>query len=147
MPFNTTQLQKIKDFWRKKAEEYNIKLDENVPLEINAHYLRHFPTPCHCVECQSVLNIMVTNTLLHPDEIFLELQIPEVNDHIKTFHQLICPQAKKIIAAKIIDLSISHCTNAAEFTLNNSSLLVFQYCIDDTDTTIPRSKCSFSFEE
>ena len=57
---------------------------------------------------------MVTNTLVHPDEIFLiiekamlELQILEVNDHIKRFHQLTCPQAKKIIAAKIIDLSFS----------------------------------------
>ena len=125
---------------KEKAKEYGIKLDETVPLEITAHYLRHHQTPCPCVDCQSVLHLLATNTLLHPDSIFLgmekailELKHPEINEHIATFHQLTCPQAKKIVASTIIDLSISHCTNATEFILDNSSILVFQYCLDDSE--------------
>ena len=67
------------------------------------------------------------------EKAILELNPPEINEHIATFHQLTCPQAKKIVASKIIDLSISHCTNATKFILDNSSILVFQYCLDDSE--------------
>ena len=61
-----------------------------------------------------------------------QLNHPEINVHIATFHQLTCSQAKRIVASKIIDLSISHCTNATEFMLDNNSIFVLQYCFDDT---------------
>ena len=107
-------------------------------MDIDVNYLHNEQTPCPCVDCHSVLHLLVTNTLLHPDIIFLGLQTAisqlnnqEINEHIATFNRLDCSQAKRIIAAKIIDLSISHCTNT-EFNLDNKSTFVLQYYFDDT---------------
>ena len=111
---------------KEKAREYGIKLDNPHILDIDANYIRNEQTPCPCTDCHSVLHLLVTNTLLHPDLIFLGLQTAisnlnnqEINEHIETFNKLDCSQAKRIIAGKIIDLSIAHCTNA-EFTFVTS---------------------------
>ena len=74
LPYNSTQLNSIKNFLREKAHEYGIKLDEPHTLDIDVNYLRNEQTPCPCVDCHSVLHLLVTNTLLHPDIISLGLQ-------------------------------------------------------------------------
>ena len=123
---------------KEKAHEYGIKLDDPHILDIDANYLRNEQTPCPCTDCHSVLHLLVTNTLLHPDLIFLGLQTAisnlnnqEINEHIETFNKLDCSQAKRIIAGKIIDLSISYCTNA-EFNLDKKSTFILQYHFDNT---------------
>ena len=90
-----------------------------------------------------VQNATNTNTIIQPAELFLkveklisELQIPELIDHIKTFHQLKCKSAKNLVAAYILDFSIKYCTNAAEIQFSNGSLLVFQFSFDETDVQI-----------
>ena len=86
---------------------------------------------------------MVSNTIVHLTQIFLtlesaisELQVPELVNQIKTFHQMKCKHAKNIVAAYILDLSIKHCTSATQIQLSNASLLIFQYHFDDTDIQI-----------
>ena len=86
---------------------------------------------------------MVSNTIIQPAALFLkvetaisELQVPELTDQIKNFHQLTCQQARNVVAAYILDSSIKYCTNASEMQLSNASLLICQYNYDDTDVQI-----------
>ena len=92
MPYDTKQLQTIKDFLKKKAQEYKIPLDSVVSLDASANFLRYSPEDCACVECQETLHLMVSNTIIQPAELFLkvetvisELQVPELTDQIKNF--------------------------------------------------------------
>ena len=92
LPYDSTQLNSIKVFLREKAKEYGIQLDEPDSLDIDANYLRHQQTPCPCVDCLGVLHLLVTNTLLHPDIIFLgmetaisQLYHPELMDILQHF--------------------------------------------------------------
>ena len=73
------------------------------------------------MECQETLHLMVSNTIIQPAELFLkvetamsELQVPELTDQIKKFHQLTCKQARNVVAAYILDSSIKYCTNSSE---------------------------------
>ena len=51
---------------------------------------------------------MVSNKIVQPAELFLkvetaisELQVPELTEKIKNFHQMTCKQAKNVVAAYI----------------------------------------------
>ena len=79
----------------------------------------------------------VNNSIVQPAELFLkaekfisELKIPELVDHIKTFHQLQCKRAKNLVACYILYCSIKYCTNAAEIQFSNGLLLVLQFSFD-----------------
>ena len=92
------------------------------------------------MECQESSHLTVSNSIVHPAEIFLmiekaifALNIPEMKEQIQTFHQVKCRQAKNVIASYILDASIKYCTNSPEMQLSNASLLVFQYNFDDKD--------------
>ena len=111
LPYDTMQLQKIKDFLKKKAQEYKIPLDNVVSLDASANYIHHTLPVCNCVECQETLNLMVSNTIVHPTQLFMtlestisELQVPELVNQIKTFHQMKCKHAKNVVAAYILDV-------------------------------------------
>ena len=56
LPYDTMQLQKIKDFLKKKAQKYKIPLDSVVSLKASGNYIRYSPAVCSCVECQETLN-------------------------------------------------------------------------------------------
>ena len=92
------------------------------------------------MECLECLHLTVSNSIIHPAEIFIKvekailaLNIPEIEEHIKNFHQVKCSQVKNVIASYILDASIQYCTNSAEMQLTNASLLVFQYNFDNKD--------------
>ena len=74
LPYDTKQLQNIKDFLKKKAKEYKIPLDSVVPLDVTANYLCHSPVTCNCAECQETLHLMVSNTIVHPAQLFMTLE-------------------------------------------------------------------------
>jgi hypothetical protein len=135
LPYNTTQLQRIKDFLQQKATQYKVPVQS---VHASANFVRFTPPLCDCLECQKVANLSVSNSVLHPAEIFLlveqaiiALHITDISEKIQRFHQVKCSQAKNILASSILDDSIQYCTNATEMQLNNTSLLVFQYNFDN----------------
>ena len=131
-------LKKLRDFFKKKATEYKIPVSA---VDASVNYLRHTPTVCSCVECQESSHLTVSNSIVHPAEIFLmiekaifALNIPEMKEQIQHFHQVKCRQAKNVIAAYIIDSSIKHCTNSSEMQLSNASLLMTRMFISNLKT-------------
>ena len=140
LPYDTLQLQKIKEFLQQKAVEYKIPMD---PIEIKSNFVRHTPEVCNCHDCQNISDISVRNSLVRPAEIFIEIEqvilaldVQTITNKIKKFHQMTCKQAKNILASSILDTAIQYCTNATEMKLNNIPLLVFQYNFDDQDARI-----------
>ena len=71
LPYNTMQLQRIKDFLREKATQYNIPVK---CLDASANLVRFTPPICTCVDCQPLVEIHVSNSLLHPAELYVLLQ-------------------------------------------------------------------------
>ena len=62
-------------------------------VDASVNYLRHTPTDCSCVECQESSHLTVSNSIVHPAEIFLmiekaifALNIPEMKEQIQNFH-------------------------------------------------------------
>ena len=112
------QLQRIKDFLREKATQYNIPVKT---LDASANLVRFTPPICTCVDCQPLVEIHVSNSLLHPAELYVLLQpaiaaldIPSVRDQAEQFLAVQCHHAKNILASAILDTSIHHCTNLKE---------------------------------
>ena len=135
-----------------KATEYGIKLTDPQILDIDAHCIRNGLAPCPCTDCRSVLHLLVTNTILHPDLIFLDIQTAishldnqEINEHIETFHKLDCSQAKRIVAGKIIDLAIVHCANS-NFTQKPTFILQYHFDNEKIDLCFQDQKYPFQFK-
>ena len=131
---------KINDFLKEKATEFKIPV---VSLDAKSNYMCHIPSTCGCVECQEFSHLTVSNSIIHPAEIFLlieqailALNIPEMTEQIQNFHQVECRQARNILASSILDAAIQYCTNSAEMQLTNASLLVFQYNFENKDVLI-----------
>ena len=62
--------------------------------------------------------------------------MPDLVAPIKMFHSLKCNIARNVVAGFILDEAIRYCTNAAEMTLKEGSLLVFQLDSDSTNIQI-----------
>ena len=52
LPYDTKQLQKIRDFLKLKATEYKINLEKVGSLDATANFLRHSHETCICAKCQ-----------------------------------------------------------------------------------------------
>jgi hypothetical protein len=105
--------------------------------------VRFTPPICTCVDCQPLVEIHVSNSLLHPAELYVLLQpaiaaldIPSVRDQAEQFLAVKCHHAKNILASAILDTSIYHCTNLKEMQLSKSSLLIFKYHFDEQQVAI-----------
>ena len=72
LPYDSTQLQKIKDFLKKKATEYKIPVES---VDAKANYIRHTPSVCGCVECQEFSHLTVSNSIIHMAEIFINTSV------------------------------------------------------------------------
>ena len=114
-----------------------------VSLDVSANYLSHSPTACDCVEYQETLHLTVSNTVIHPADLFLriekaifELKIPGPEDHIRTFQTVKCRQVRNVIAFYILDALLHNCTNSSEMQLSNASLLIFQFSFDYNDVCL-----------
>ena len=66
----------------------------------------------------------------------MELKNQELDNKIANFHKAKCEEARDTLAAHIIDLAISICTNTSNLHFSDSSLLILQYSYDQTHLQI-----------
>ena len=66
----------------------------------------------------------------------MELKNKELDNNITDFHKAKCEEARDTLAAHIIDLAISICTNTSNLHFSDSSLLILQYSYDQTHLQI-----------
>ena len=102
LPYNSMQLQKIKEFLQQKALQYKIPVES---VDARANFVRFTPLICNCSECQQFADLSVSNSIRHPAELFLlveqaiaALNIAAITEKIQHFHQVKCSQAKNILA-------------------------------------------------
>ena len=65
-----------------------------------------------------------------------ELQLSDLEAPIRKFYSLCCDNARNVVAGFILDEAIRYFTNKAEMTLQEGSLLVFQFDYDSTNIHI-----------
>jgi hypothetical protein len=125
------QLNKIKEFLRKKSAEYKVNTPD---IDINANFVRHTPHICHCKDCHELEYQSVSNTILNAydfvkglEKSMICLKIPMIKNLFSNLHKIGCPIAKSTFSSIILDKAIQYCTNASDFYLDDSPLFVFQY--------------------
>ena len=62
LPYKSFQLNKIKEFLRKKSAEYKVNTPD---IDINANFVRHTPRICQCKDCHELESQSVSNTILN----------------------------------------------------------------------------------
>jgi hypothetical protein len=60
LPYNSFQLNKIKDFLREKYAEYKVTVPD---IKIDANFVRHHPRICQCKDCHELAPESVSNTI------------------------------------------------------------------------------------
>jgi hypothetical protein len=140
LPYNSTRLEKIRDFLAKKAKDYNIPAPV---ITANTNFVRHTFEPCNCVECKDLSHIIVGNTIINATEFVINLEtafstlnIPEIKALLQQFHKSSCTRAKSTLAAVIIDRAIHHCTSSDDIQLDHSPLFVFSYNLAGQDISL-----------
>jgi hypothetical protein len=140
LPYNSTQLEKNRDFLAKKAKDYNIPAPV---ITANTNFVRHTFEPCNCVECKDLSHIIMGNTIINATEFVINLEtafstlnIPEIKALLQQFHKSSCTRAKSTLAAVIIDRAIHHCTSSDDIQLDHSPLFVFSYNLAGQDISL-----------
>ena len=65
LPYNSFQLNKIKDFLMKKSAEYKVTVPD---IKIDANFVRHTPRICQCKDCHELAPQSVSNTIANTYE-------------------------------------------------------------------------------
>jgi hypothetical protein len=119
LPYNSFQLNKIKDFLRKKSAEYKVIAPE---IDIDANFVRHTPRVCQCKDCHELKSHSVSNTILNAydfvkglENSMMCLKIPMIKDLFTNLQKIGCPIAKSTFSNVILDKAIEYFTNASDF--------------------------------
>jgi len=144
LPYNSFQLNKIKNFLRKKSAEYKVIAPK---IEVDANFVRHAPRICQCKDCHEIKSQSISNTILNAygfvkglEEAMMCLKIPMIKDLFANLQKIQCPIAKQTFSNVILDKAIEFCTNASDFYLDDSSLFVFQYNLGNKNLSIQFDK-------
>ena len=89
LPYDSTQLEKIRTFIREKATEYKVPVPSVDCSAHSAQCLRHTLAQCQCSECLDLRHIKLQNSVTQPFKTIQNLiptitalNIPQMSEHI-----------------------------------------------------------------
>jgi hypothetical protein len=116
LPYNSFQLNKIKDFLREKSAEYKVTVPD---IKIDANFVRHSPRTCQCKDCHELAPESVSNTIANSYDFvkglkkaMMSLKIPTLDILFGNLHRIGCPIAKSTLSSIILDKAIQYCTDS-----------------------------------
>ena len=127
LPYNSHQLNKIRDYLAKKAQEFNVEMP-SVDTEVSVF----FTDVCTCQECALLPPEHCSNTLLHPVQLY-EAVCPLLhyfpNEELcQASHKIQhtqCMAARECLARLFIDQIIAYCTKADPLLGTEGTILTF----------------------
>ena len=144
LPYNSFQLNKIKDFLREKSADYKVTAPD---IKVDANFVRHSLRTCKCKDCHELGFESVSNTIVNSydfvkglEKSMMSLKIPTIDVLFGNLRKLGCPTARSTLSSIILDKAITYCTNSSDFNLDDSPLFVFQYNLGNKNLSIQFDK-------
>ena len=110
LPYNSQELEKIKDFINKGTEDLKIRKST---ADVNFTYIKQKKKDCHCNECKSYDLPPQQSTLKDPIslaktlvEYLLQLNCVIVRNHARNFQRIKCNQLKFNLANYLIQRAL-----------------------------------------
>ena len=136
LPYDTQELQKIKQFIDEHSENLNMKKD----LPTKVHYLKSAPVkPCACAECSQISHIDISSSLLDPYTLCTQLlpvlkhlENQEFQDKLSLILTFQCSKAKYILSQHLINFSISMCINDKVLHFRDEKTWIFPFYCEES---------------